>query len=260
MNRRNFVTSTLALGGAAITGNEVSGQSAGPAREFYQLRRYALRNGAQTTLTQEYFAHALVPALNRMGIAQVGTFKLDVGPGTPTYYVLIPSTSAATLLTLDLDLPHDTEFAKAAAEFWNAPVTATAFERVDVSMMSAFAGFPKLIAPKQGKRIFQLRTYESPSHAAHVKKVEMFEGGEIAIFQKTGLTPVFFARNLSGANLPSLTYMLTFADVTELTAHWSTFVSSSEWKELSHRPGLSDADIVNNITNLYLSPLASSQI
>jgi hypothetical protein len=242
-----------------MTGNDLTAQAT-PTREFYQLRRYVLRNGPQLTLAQNYFQHALIPALNRLGIAQVGTFKLDIGPETPSYYVLIPSTSAETLLTLDLKLPQDTEFAKAAADFWAAPATAAAYDRVDVSMMSAFNGFPKLIAPKPTKRIFQLRTYESPGYAAHAKKVEMFENGEIAIFQKTGLTPVFFAHNLSGTRLPSLTYMLTFADVAELTAHWSAFGSSPEWKEISHRPGYSDADIVNNITNLYLSPLPSSQI
>jgi hypothetical protein len=243
-----------------MTGTATDAQAAPPTREFYQIRHYTLRNGLQLSLAQNYFQQALIPALNRMGIPQVGTFKLDVGPDTPSYYVLIPSISAEKLLTLDLELPHDAEFAKVAADFWSAPATATAFERVDVTMMSAFAGFPKLIAPKPTKRIFQLRTYESPSNAAHMKKVDMFENGEIAIFQKTGLTPVFFAHNLSGLKLPSLTYMLTFADIAELTAHWATFGSSPEWKELSHRPGLSDAEIVNNITNLYLSPLPSSQI
>ncbi len=127
-------------------------------------------------------------------------------------------------------------------------------------MMSAFHGFPKLIAPKPGKRIFQLRTYESPSYGTHLKKVEMFETAEIGIFQRTGLTPVFFAHNLAGTRLPSLTYMLTFADVAELSAHWAAFVSDPAWKELSHKPGYTDLEIVNNITNLYLSPLPGSQI
>jgi hypothetical protein len=240
-------------------GVEMNAQTA-TTKEFYLLRRYTVRNGPQTALIQDYFQHALVPALNRMGIPAVGTFKLDIGPETPSFYLLVPSTSAEMLLTLDMKLPEDAEFAKAAAAFWSAPATAPAFVRAESRMMSAFHGFPKLSVPKQTKRIFQLRTYESPGYAAHTKKVEMFENGEIAIFQKTGLTPVFFAHDLAGANLPSLTYMLTFADVAELNAHWSVFVSSPEWKEISHRPGYSDAEIVSNITNLYLSPLASSQI
>ncbi len=228
--------------------------------EFYQLRRYDLRNGPQTAMAQHYFADALIPALNRMGMPKIGAFKLDIGPETPAYYLLILSTSTDELLTLDMRLARDTDFVKAAGEFWAAPATASALQRAEVTMLSAFAGFPKLILPKAGKRIFQLRTYESPGYAAHMKKVEMFETGEIAIFQRTGLTPVFFAHNLTGTRLPSLTYMLTFTDVAELNAHWSVFGQDPAWKELSHKPGYTDAEIVSNITNLYLSPLSSSQI
>lgn len=229
-------------------------------KQFYQLRKYGLRNGPQTALAQKYFSQALIPTLNRMGMPQIGAFQLSIGPETPTYYVLIPSTSPEMLLTLNMKLAADLEFSKASADFWGAPATAPAFQREEVTMMAAFTGFPKLIAPKPGKRIFQLRTYESPSNATHLKKVEMFESAEIGIFQRTGLTPVFFAHNLTGTRLPSLTYMLTFTDVAELNAHWSNFVSDPAWKELSHKPGYTDPEIVSNIANLYLSPLPSSQI
>lgn len=40
-------------------------------------------------------------------------------------------------------------------------------------------------------RIFQLRTYESPSEKTGLKKIEMFDTAEIAIFRKTGLNPVW---------------------------------------------------------------------
>ncbi len=254
------MVSATALSGAAISGGSMAAQAAAGTREFYQLRKYELRNGPQTAMAQKYFSQALIPTLNRMGMPQIGTFQLSIGPETPAYYVLIPSTNPETLLTLNMKLAADAEFSKASADFWGAPATAPAFQREEVTMMAAFNGFPKLVAPKAGKRIFQLRTYESPSNATHLKKVEMFESAEIAIFQRTGLTPVFFAHNLTGPRLPSLTYMLTFADVAELTAHWSAFVSDPAWKELSHKPGNTDPEIVSNIANLYLSPLASSQI
>ena len=100
MERRDFVTSAIAMAGAALSGGE-GWAMAHPAREYYQLRKYSLQTGPQLTLTQSYFEHALIPALNRMAITPVGAFKLDVGPETPTYYLLIPSTSAETLVTLD---------------------------------------------------------------------------------------------------------------------------------------------------------------
>ena len=260
MERRDFVTSAMAGAVLTMTGGAGRALGAAAAREFYQLRKYGLQTGPQLALTQSYFEHALIPALNRMAMAPVGAFKLDIGPETPTYYLLIPATSVEALVTLDTRLIEDTEFMKASAPFWGAPASAPAFVRVESSLMSAFAGWPKMVGPKGGKRIFQLRTYESATYAGHVRKVQMFNEAEIGIFTRTGLTPVFFADTLIGSRMPSLTYMLTFADVAELNARWNVFVNDPGWKELSQRPQYADAEIVSNISNLYLSPLGCSQI
>ena len=259
MERRDFVTSAMAIAGAALSVRE--GRATVPAsREFYQWRKYSLQTGPQLVSTQNYFEHALIPALNRMAMAPVGTFKLEIGPETPSYYLLIPATSVETLGTLDLQLAEDAEFMKAATAFWEAPAAVPSFVRVESWLLSAFSGWPKIIAPKAGKRIFQLRTYESASYAAHTRKVLMFNEAEIGIFTRTGLTPVFFGDTLIGSRMPSLTYMLTFADVAELNAKWTVFVNDPAWKELSQRPQYADAEIVSNISNLYLSPLSCSQI
>ena len=259
MQRRQFVTSAVAMAGAALTGGEGFAQ-APSARQFYQLRKYSLRTGPQLALTQQYFEQALIPALNRLSISPVGAFKLDIGPESPTYYLLMPAFSVETLTMVDLRLADDAEFIKASAAFWSAPAAAPAFVRVESSLMTAFSGWPKLVAPKPGKRIFQLRTYESASDDAHIRKVRIFNEAEIAIFTRTGLTPVFFADTLVGSRMPSLTYMLTFADVAELNARWAVFGADPTWKELSHLPQNADAEVVSNISNLYLSPLAGSQI
>jgi len=115
MQRTEFVRSALATAGAA-TGMAAFGAQAGPGggpqQEHYQLRTYNLRTGPQLALTQGYFERALIPALNRLGMSPVGTFKLDIGPETPTYYVLIPSTSVETLLSLDNLLGKDPEYVK----------------------------------------------------------------------------------------------------------------------------------------------------
>ncbi len=50
-----------------------------------------MQTGPQTKLTESYIADALIPALNRLGIAPVGAFHLDIGPETPTLYVLLPA-------------------------------------------------------------------------------------------------------------------------------------------------------------------------
>src|SRR5580700_7434574 len=111
MERREFVKSALVAAGmatGAAFGAEPDEKAPAEARlEFYQLRTYTLRTGPQLALTQGYFERALIPALNRLEMGPVGVFKLDIGPETPTYYVLIPSTSAEALVALDTHLGKD---------------------------------------------------------------------------------------------------------------------------------------------------------
>ncbi len=228
--------------------------------QLYHLRTYTLRTGPQLQITQAYFEHALIPALNRLGLSPIGAFELLVGPETPTYYVLIPAASLETLALLDACLAKDAEFLDAATAFWNAPALAPAFMRVEYSLMSALQGWQKLAAPIQRKRIFQLRTYESASHGTHKRKIQMMNEAEIGIFVSTGFVPVFFGDTLIGPRMPSLTYLLTFADTAELNERWAVFLSDTEWKRLSSQPGHADAEIVSNISNLFLSPLKCSQI
>jgi hypothetical protein len=132
MQRREFVRSALATAGAA-TGVAAFGAETepggGPHQEYYQLRAYTLRTGPQLALTQGYFEQALIPALNRLSMSPVGTFKLDIGPETPTYYVLIRSIE--TLLSLDTLLGKDPEYVKGASGFRDAPASAPAFARND---------------------------------------------------------------------------------------------------------------------------------
>ena len=59
MERREFVISAIAMAGVALTGAE-GRSAASSAREFYQLRKYALQTGPQLGLAQNYFEHALI--------------------------------------------------------------------------------------------------------------------------------------------------------------------------------------------------------
>ena len=110
-------------------------------------------------------------------------------------------------------------------------------------------------------RIFELRVYSSHSEAAGRKKIEMFEqGGEIVIFRRVGLNPVFFARNLTGPVLPCLTYMVGFPDMAAREKAWATFRDDAEWVKLRATPGYANAEILTSITSLILRPTEYSQI
>lgn len=264
MERRHFLAASLAASAIAVAGPVAAQPATTPNREFYLLRRYNLLSGGELKTTEAFFAGAAIPALQRLGLGPVGAFKLDIGPETPAYYLLIPGNSVEVLAELDLRLADDAEFLKAADPFWNATSTAPAFLRVESTLLAAFTGWPKVTPPDsaatKGKRIFQLRTYESPSNGEHVRKVEMFHAGEFEIFKSAGFHPVFFGDTLIGSRMPNLTYMLSFADLAELDAKWNVFRSDAAWKKLSSNPRYAYDQIVFTISNLVLSPLDCSQI
>jgi hypothetical protein len=264
MQRRQFLAASLATSAAALAHEGGAQAPVARAREFYQIRRYFLQSGPQTTLTESYIGDALIPALTRMGMGPIGAFRLDIGPETPVFYVLIPGPSVEALAEVDLHLAKDADFLKVAEPFWSAPATAPSFLRVESSLLAAFEGWPKVTPPAgaatKAKRIFQLRTYESPSNRDHVRKVEMFHSGEFEIFLNAGFHPVFFGDTLVGSRMPNLTYMLSFADMAEMEAKWDVFRNDPAWKKLSADSRFAYEAIVSNISNQFLSPLAASQI
>ncbi len=265
MERRNFLKAALATS-AAVLASDAQAQNSvsAAAQEYYQLRNYTFRSGPQGKLADQFFSGALIPALNRLGLSPVGVFRVDFGPQTPTTYILIPGTNPETLVNVDLLLAKDEAFLKAAEPFWNSSAKEPAFERIESTLLRAFEGWPKLAVPgsttENGKRIFQLRTYESPSLFDHVRKVEMFHHGEFEFFRRSGCAGVFFGDALIGPNLPKLTYMLTFPDMNALNTGWDRFRNDPDWKKLSADPRYSFEAIVSNIDNLVLNPAPYSQI
>jgi hypothetical protein len=267
MKRRAFLQSSLAVTGLATLNVNLRGAEGGgtpPVREYYELRQYHLRRGPNQKRFDDYAREAAIPALNRIGIGPVGVFHVMTGPDSPTAWVLIPHATLESFATATDRMRADAGYQQAGADFIHTPAADPTYVRVESSLMVAFEGMPKLEVPAAAKekqpRIFELRIYESHSKKANKTKIKMFNEGEIAIFRRTGLTPVFFGETLIGSRLPNLTYLLTFENLAARDKHWGTFVADPEWKQLSATPGYTDPEIVSNISNLFLRPAPYSQI
>ena len=267
MKRRSFIQSSIALAGSGTVVSSLAASADEPGaapRQFYELRLYHLRRGPQQDLFDKFWREAAIPALNRAGLAQVGVFGVTVGPESPTMYVLLTHPSLDSLIGTQARLDADAEFQKTGAEFLNASANNPAYMRVESSLMIAFEGMPKLETPSfpggGAARIFELRTYESHSRKAHLKKVEMFNRWEMAIFRRTGLPPVFFGQTLVGSRQPNLTYMLGFENAPARDKGWSAFGADAEWKKVRSTPGYTDPEIVCGISNVLLRPAPYSQI
>jgi len=271
MNRRDFLNASLAAGGGALYSSAVgadgqsAGQSGGGAREHYELRRYWLRAGPMVGRMHEYLEHVSVPALNRAGVKPVGAFTPQFGPESPSIFLLLTYPSLADFAALQSRLAADAAYQKDAAPHRDLPASDPAYLRIDSQLMAAFEGIPHIEVPAgatdRKPRIFELRTYESHSKKASKKKLEMFgKGGELAIFRRTGLTPVFFGDNLIGNRLPSFTYLLVYDDMAAREAGWAKFIGDPEWEKLRTTPGYEDVNIVSNINAIVLRPTRYSQI
>lgn len=271
MKRRNFLASSLAAScvvGASSMNEIVAANQRDDAaqREYYELRLYHLRRNpkSKSEMIDNYFGGVALPAMKRAGVGPVGFFNVMIGPDSPTLYVLLTHKTLESVATAAGRLAADAEYQKAGAAFLNAPATDPTYVRMESSLMVAFSGMPKLEVPagvaEKKPRLFELRTYESHNKAASRKKIEMFNTGETALFRRTGLQPVFFGETLIGTKLPNLTYMLTFPDMATRDKNWGTFIADPEWKKMSATPGFTDAEIVTNISSVFLRPTSYSEI
>jgi hypothetical protein len=232
--------------------------------DYYELRRYQLRNGPQGKRLDEFLEQRAIPALNLYGVQPVGVFMGVLGDTNPVVYTLLRHTSLESIVAVRAWLVADQEFQRGGAAFYDAPAADPSFVRVESSLLVAFDGMLELELPPgagtAASRIFELRRYESHSEAALRRKMEMFNSREIAIFRRTGLRPVFFGETLIGSRMPNLTYLLAFEDMAARERNWATFRADPEWNQLWSTPGLTDAEIVSNVSSVILRPAPYSQI
>ena len=261
LNRRNFLAGLgpLAVAPAALaaTGNEPDADD----RQYLEWIRYTLP-GRRDKRVERYYEDAAIPALNRLGINDVGVFNVMYGPNDPSLYVLIPHDGVDSVLTGQQRLAEDTVYTEAAQEYLDSSISDPVFVRIERGLMRAFAGMPRVEPPKKmlgGKRLFELRIYESHNPITAQKKIDMFnDGGEIQVFRDTGLTPVFFGETIFGPLMPNLTYMLVFEDMAARDRHWENFRTSEGWAAIKDLEEYKDT--VSNITDIILRPARCSQI
>ena len=200
-----------------------------------------MRNGPQVDRTTEYLRDTWLPTAQRAGIAPVGVFASFIAPQNPTVLLVASYPSLAMIGELEFD---------------------AGYIRMENSVLTPFSSMPQIeIPPAAGdQRIFELRTYESIDERALATKIKMFDDDEIGIFRRCGIQPVFFGRTIIGRDQPNLTYMVTFKDLAAREQAWNKFASDPEWQKLRATPGLTDAEIVSNVSSSIYRPLPFSPL
>jgi len=261
MQRRNFVKAAAlapALAAAELSAASERGSHLAIQREVYEWREYTFNFNSPLGAFEAYLKDALIPALNRLGLKNIGVFR-EMGLSDPAKIcVLVPYPTLAAYAALADSLAADNEYQQKAAGYLALPPEPLPYLRLDTWLMTAFTGLPQLVAPKSGSQIFELRSYEGYSEDAVRRKVRMFNDAEFDIFDRTGLHSVFFGEVIAGKDMPRLTYLLAFKDMEERDKNWAAFLEDPAWKALVKDPQY--AYTVSKIYKTFLVPTGYSQL
>lgn len=202
------------------------------ATEYYKLIVYHFSTISQEKKLDDFFEQQLVPSLHRKGFSKVGVFKPITNDTAKDKQII--------LLVNGDDLKKMVDPIQ-----WNlsesSPYNDPMYNRYEQIILRAFKQMPNIKFPneqsKRGSRIFELRSYESPTETTYLNKVHMFnEGGEIQLFKQLEFNAVFYADVLVGSRMPNLMYMTSFDNLESRNAHWKSFGESPIWKNLSTMP------------------------
>ena len=259
MHRRDLIKAGLVTGAAATTGFR---SPAADSRRHYELRNYELRSDVSSAALRTFYKDALLPAYARAGAGTIGLFSPETGFPSQSLLALIEYPSMAAVSTVADALAADTTFMAAQRTFETG--ADLPYLRYDSALMRAFSAHTSIEVPPgpatRPARVFELRTYEARSATALERKIAMFNEQEMTLFRSLGMTPVFFGENLFGTRLPSLTYMLTFEDMTARYKAWSAFGASPDWKRINSDPKYAINGNVTVTNVAYLRPLPFSPV
>jgi hypothetical protein len=225
-----------------------------PARDYYQIKIYHYKTQDQETRLEQYLQQAYIPAIHRAGIKQVGVFKPVTQQDTDRrIYVFTPFSSLDKLAGIEQLLQADTKYLADGKDYIDADYKNAPYTRIESIILQAFPGMPSTAVPNltaaKTDRVYELRSYESPTEKYNLNKVRMFNvGDEIGLFKRLNFNAVFYSEVISGSHMPNLMYMTTFNSKADRDTHWQAFGSDAQWKTLTasdeYKNNVSHADIM----------------
>ncbi|MDO4568916.1 MAG: NIPSNAP family protein [Planctomycetia bacterium] len=268
MDRRKFIVAgAIAAGGALSTSARANGKNGtNSGREYVQIETFFAPNEEKCQKLCEKLDAALISSLNQKGFEKAGVFcvRNDLHEGDkrfPEAYRNAVFVVFSTQIFDNLERLHEMWHTDRSFDAIQTGTADALFENQMSSLLRAFPGCPRLAVPTlDPERVLQLRCYASPTPNRNRAKRNMFDiRGELDLFRRCGMPPVFFGETLyGGIGAPSLHYMLSFENNEARVASWKKFVQSEEWIQMRDEPEFHDT--ATKVTNLFLRPSKHSQI
>lgn len=248
----------IVLSSCEVTVDKEPLQASAPELDYFQLELYTYESPDQEALLDSYFGSALLPALHRADVENVGVFKPIEGLNETTNYIMVltPFQSLDQFEKMPSILEKDPAYLEAAKAYIDAPHDQAPYTRIESFILRSFSATPKLALPElsspRADRVYELRSYEAATEKLYKLKVEMFNEGESALFQDLKFNPVMFSEVISSSHMPHLMYMTTHADTTAQKENWKAFVESPEWDRMKNLERYKNT--VSSITKYQVYP------
>ncbi len=225
LNRRQFFSGLpAALPLAAAARTQGQGRT-----KFYVLERFFLENGSQPARIAEFFAKSLLPTMERFHRGPKIVLEALAAPHMPQVVLIMGVESVEQIWSLSKALFADKDF-NAAFDKWESgepPYLSSESMLLVATDYSPEAAAPA--KPPESPRVFELRTYHSPTARQWKQLHERFAGPEIKIFHRTGVHPLFYTSTVFGPNRPNLTYLIPFDNLAAREKAWTAFGADPDW-------------------------------
>jgi len=258
MNRRSLIQSvgcaTLLSGLAAPALAQTSRKT-----RLYRLENLHLRQGEQGNRVNQFLSSQM-PLLAKH-IPTLGVFTELIGPHIPTTVVLSGFSSFEEMETADDRIHKDSGYRSALEQMESG--AEPPYDYADHVLLRATDFSPEIVPLKEKPktpRVFELRTYHSPTERQLRLVHERFASAEIAIFHRSGVHPILYTDTLIGPDMPNLTYLIPFASLADREKAWDAFGADPEWVKVRAESVARGGQIVDRNSYRFLRPAAFSPI
>ncbi len=225
LDRRQFLEGLPVL----LPSGLAAGAGEGRKTRFYVLEQFFLENGTQPGRIHEFFSKALLPTMERLHKGPMIFLEALVTPHMPQVAAIFGVESCDQIWSIAKGLYADKEFSRAFDQWESGEPP---YVSASASLLEATDYSPEIAVPEKppaAPRIFELRTYHSPTARQWKALHERFSGPEINIFHRVGVHPILYTSTVFGADRPNLTYLTPFDTLAAREKAWSAFSADKEW-------------------------------
>ncbi len=200
-----------------------------PRTRFYVMEQFFLENGSQPERIHRFLSQALLPKLREVHQGPAIVLEALTAPHMPQVMLIMGIREIGEVWRVSEAMFGDRKF-QAAFDAWEAGEPP--YLSASASLLQAMDYSPEIPVPAKppgNRRIFELRTYHSPTARQSKLLHERFSGPEIRIFQRVGVHPVFYTETVFGTMRPNLTYLIPFDNLAAREKAWNAFSADPEW-------------------------------